>query len=122
MSKSAHWIVALAALVVGVAIGAMATGISQPGKIGGVTVEDETFTSNVTVGGTVTSADFTSTDDITVGDDLTVAEDIVLTDNDFCIQFYATSTATTIKMVASTTVASGSNIGLMTMQYGTCVE
>lgn len=122
MSNSAHWIVALAALVVGVAIGAMITGIAQPERFGGVTNEDETFKYDVTVEGTVTSADVTSTDDITVGDDLNVTEDIILTDNDFCIQFYATSTATTIKMVASTTVASGSNIGLMTMQYGTCVE
>jgi hypothetical protein len=54
--------------------------------------------------------------------DVTVGQDLILTDNDFCINFYSTSTATLVKMVASTTVASGSNIGVMTMQYGSCVE
>lgn len=59
---------------------------------------------------------------ITTTGDITVGQDLVLTDNDFCINFYSTSTATLVKMVASTTVASGSNIGVMTMQYGSCVE
>jgi hypothetical protein len=115
------------ALVVGMIIGGMVTGVTK-GGLGGVTIEDETFKGNVAVqgtltgSGTVTSADLTSTDDVTVGNDLVVGQDISLTDNDFCIDFFATSTATQIKMIASTTVASGSNIGVMTMQYGSCAE
>lgn len=66
--------------------------------------------------GAVTGPSTTTTGDVTVG------QDLVLMDNDFCINFYSTSTATLVKMVASTTVASGSNIGVMTMQYGSCVE
>ena len=107
------------ALVVGIVIGAA---VQSAKPLGGVTIEDESFVGNVTVGGTVTGADLTSTDDVTVGNDLTVGQDLILTDNDFCIQTYATSTATAVKLVASTTVASGSNIGLITMQYGSCVE
>jgi len=104
------------ALVVGVIIGAGLMSFNKGATLGGVTIEDETFKSNVTVEGTLTSAD------IGVTDDLTVAGDLILSDDTFCINFYATSTATQIKMVASTTVASGSNIGLMTMQYGSCLE
>jgi len=96
--------IGIIALVVGVIIGGGIMSMNS-GKLGGVTIEDETFK-----------------DYIIVEDDVTVGEDLILTDNDFCIQFYATSTDTTVKMVASTTVASGSNIGVMTMQYGTCVE
>ena len=107
-------LIGIVALIVGVIIGAGITSSHSP--VGGVTIEDEVFKGDVTVEGAMTNNTISSTDDITVG------EDLILTDNDFCIQFYATSTATTIKMVASTTVASGSNIGLMTMQYGTCVE
>ena len=118
MSK--YILTAVVALVVGVVIGAAVKTATTP--IGGVQIEDETFVGSVTVGGTLTGADLASTDDVTVGDDLTVAEDLILTDNDFCVQTYATSTATAVKLVASTTVASGSNIGLITMQYGSCVE
>lgn len=103
------------ALVVGMIIGGMVTGVTK-GGLGGVTIEDETFKGDVAVEGTLTSADVATTDD------LTVAKDLILSDNDFCINFFATSTATQIKMIASTTVASGSNIGVMTMQYGSCLE
>jgi hypothetical protein len=96
-------LVAVVALVVGVVIGA-AVQTAKP-NLAGVTVENETFLS-----------------DVSVANDLTVGKDLILTDNDFCIQLYATSTATAVKMVASTTVASGSNIGVFTMQYGSCVE
>jgi hypothetical protein len=106
------------ALVVGMIIGGMLAGVTMnKGGLGGVTIEDETFKGDVTVEGTITGSG-----DITVGDDLTVAKDLILSDNDFCINFFATSTATQIKMVASTTIASGSNIGVMTMQYGSCLE
>ena len=98
--------ISVLALVVGMIIGAMLTGfVSKEATLAGVTISDETF-----VG------------DVTVGNDLTVAKDLILSDNDFCINFFATSTATQIKMVASTTIASGSNIGVMTMQYGSCLE
>lgn len=111
------------ALVVGVIIGGMlASAMPKGDTLAGVTIENETFKGAVTVEGLLTGADLTSTDDVTVGDDLTVTEDLFLSDNDFCIEFFATSTATAVKMVASTTVASGSNIGVITMQYGSCDE
>lgn len=92
------------ALVVGVIIGAGLNSFNK-GNLSGVTQEDEVFKY-----------------DVTVDNDLTVGKDLILTDNDFCIDFFATSTATQVKMVASTTVASGSNVGVMTMQYGSCAE
>jgi hypothetical protein len=107
------------ALVVGVVIGAAVQTVKP---LGGVTIEDETFVGSVTIGGTLTGADLTSTDDVTVGDDLTVAEDIVLTDNDFCINFYATSTATQNKMYASTTATIENVDGVIMFGYGSCVE
>lgn len=110
------------ALVVGMIIGGMLAGFTQKEGLGGVTIENETFKGDVTVEGTTTGADLTSTDDVTVGDDLTITEDVIMSDETFCINFFATSTATQIKMIASTTVASGSNIGVMTMQYGSCLE
>ena len=88
--------IGIIATVVGVIIGAT---LSTSSMLGGVTIENEIFKHDVTIG-----------------------QDLVLTDNDFCIQFFATSTATAIKMIASTTVASGDNIGVMTMQYGSCLE
>jgi len=74
------------------------------------------------LGGVTNYDSITLGEDLVVGDDTTLAKDLILTDNDFCIDFFATSTATQIKMVASTTIASGSNVGVMTMQYGSCVE
>ncbi len=112
MSK--QLLTAVVALVVGIVIGAAV--LTAKPNLGGVTIEDETFVGTVTINDAVVS------DDLSVTDDLTVAKDLILTDNDFCIQLYATSTATAVKMVASTTVASGSNIGVFTMQYGSCVE
>jgi fructose-specific phosphotransferase system component IIB len=108
-------IIGILALIVGVVIGAMGMTVKD-NALGGVTVENETFKGNVTVEGTLTSSD------VTVADDLTVTEDIIMSDETFCVNFFATSTATQIKMVASTTLASGSNIGVMTMQYGSCRE
>ncbi len=68
------------------------------------------------------SGNVTTSGTASVTGDVTVGQDLILSDNDFCINFYATSTATQVKMVASTTIASGSNIGVMTMQYGSCLE
>lgn len=60
------------ALVVGVIIGAGLMQATGSDKLGGVTIEDETFKSDVDVEGTLTSADIATTDDLTVGDDLYV--------------------------------------------------
>ena len=117
MSK--YILTAVVALVVGVVLGAA---LKTATPIGGVTIEDETFVGSVTVGGTLTGADLTSTDDVTVGNDLTVGQDIILTDNDFCLQFYATSTATVAKMYASTTATIEGTDGVIMFGYGTCVE
>lgn len=117
------------ALVVGVIIGGLlVSAMPKGGSLGGVTIEDETFKANVTVegtltgSGTITSADLTSTDDVTVGNDLVVGQDISLTDNDFCINFYATSTATQNKMVASTTATIEGSDGVIMFTYGSCLE
>lgn len=73
--------------------------------------------------GEVRGADLTATDDLTVTDDVTVNGGVltVTTTNTAtstmiagCWQFYATSTATALKYVATTTP------GLMHSQYGTC--
>ncbi len=111
------------ALVVGVIIGGMlASAMPKGDTLAGVTIEDETFKGAVTVEGLLTGADLTSTDDVTVGDDLTVAEDLILTDNDFCINFYATSTATQNKMYASTTATIELVDGVIMFGYGSCAE
>lgn len=46
--------------------------------------------------------------------------DIVLTKSTFCMNFYATSTATLVKMVASSTATIEGTDGVMVMQYGSC--
>ena len=101
------------ALVVGIVIGAA---VQSAKPLGGVTIEDETFV------GTVTAADLASTDDVTVGDDLIVTEDLFLSDNDFCIEFYATSTATAVKMYASSTATIEGSDGVIMFTYGSCDE
>ena len=104
------------ALVVGVIIGAGVMQVTAPAPLGGVTQEDETFKYDVDVEGTLTAVDVATTDD------LTVAKDLILTDNDFCINFYATSTATQNKMYASSTATIEAVDGVMMFGYGSCVE
>ena len=46
--------------------------------------------------------------------------DIRLTKSTFCMNFYATSTATLVKMTASSTATVDGVDGVMVMQYGAC--
>lgn len=46
--------------------------------------------------------------------------DLVWNTTGFCIDFYATSTATRTKMVASTTATIEGTDGVMVFQYGSC--
>ena len=58
--------------------------------------------------------------DLTLGDQLNVAGDIVSTQSALCFNFYATSTATIGKLVASTTATIEGVDGVMMFQYGSC--
>lgn len=113
MNKTSLGIIAL---VVGVIIGAGLMSFNKGASLGGVTIENETFKSNVTVEGVLTS------NDVTVSDDLTVAGDLILSDDTFCINFYATSTATQNKMYASTTATIEGSDGVIMFAYGSCLE
>jgi hypothetical protein len=53
-------------------------------------------------------------------DDATFRKDIILKDGTFCIDFYATSTATQNKMIASTTATIEGTDGVITFGYGSC--
>jgi hypothetical protein len=119
MNKTSLGIIAL---VVGVIIGAGLMSFNKGATLGGVTIENETFKSDVTVEGTLTGGDLTSSDDVTVGNDMTVGQDLILSDNDFCINFYATSTATQNKMYASTTATIEGSDGVIMFAYGSCLE
>jgi len=46
--------------------------------------------------------------------------DIALTKSTFCMQLYATSTATLVKMVASSTATIEGTDGVFVLQYGAC--
>ena len=52
--------------------------------------------------------------------DVTTSQDITFTKSTFCINLYATSTATLVKMTASSTATVDGVDGVMVMQYGAC--
>lgn len=126
------------ALVVGVIIGAAAIKSQTPtDRVGGVTIEDETFNGPVTLNSTLTSRGaitstgaFTTTGDATVsGGTLTVTSANTATSTAVvgCIQTYATSTATAVKLTlgkeastATTTFYGGTSKGTLYWEYGTC--
>jgi hypothetical protein len=106
-------LVAVVALVVGVVIGAA---VQTAAPLGGVTIEDETFLGAVTFSGGLTSTD------VSVTDDAAVAEDLQLTKSPFCVEFYATSSATLNKLVASTTATIEGSDGVIMFTYGSCAS
>jgi len=55
-----------------------------------------------------------------VADDVTFRKDVILKDPTFCVDFYATSTATQNKMMASSTATIEGTDGVITMGYGSC--
>lgn len=55
-----------------------------------------------------------------VADDVTFKKDVILKDPTFCVDFYATSTATQNKMMASSTATIEGIDGVITMGYGSC--
>lgn len=59
---------------------------------------------------------------VTTTGDVTVGQDLILTDNDFCIDFFATSTETQNKMYASTTATIENRDGVIMFAYGSCAE
>jgi len=91
----------VAALVVGIALGAVGAGMHQS-SLGGVTIEDETFVGSVTVGGTLTAADITVTDDLTVTDDVAVSGKLTVAGS--IINTADTITATTTLTTDSSTI------------------
>ena len=123
--------ISVLALVVGMIIGAMLSGVTMnKGGLGGVTIENETFKGDVTVEGTIAGSG-----DITVGDDLTVSGGIVdITSANTatssvtvgCIDGYATSTATAVKFVlgkvgsSATSTLYNTSSGAVYWAYGSC--
>jgi hypothetical protein len=101
-------LVAVVALVVGIVIGAAV--LTAKPNLGGVTVEDETFVGTVTI------------NDLTVSDDATLTEDLRLNKSPFCVEFYATSSATLNKLVASTTATIEGSDGVIMFTYGSCAS
>lgn len=55
-----------------------------------------------------------------VADDVTLRKDLILKDGTFCIDFYATSTETQNKMLASSTATIEGVDGVITFGYGSC--
>lgn len=137
------------ALVVGMIIGGMLTAlVPAKGQLGGVTIGDEYMEGNLTVTGTIASADLSATDDISVTDDLTVGGDaaitgdavisggsLILTDSSTatssvevgCIETKATSTASDIKLylgvdgsTATTTMFGTASRGIVYWGFGSC--
>lgn len=68
------------------------------------------------------SGNVTTSGTASVTGDVTVGQDLILSDNDFCINFYATSTATQNKMYASTTATIENVDGVIMFGYGSCLE
>ena len=127
MSKAIAISLTLAALVVGVALGAFVTGIEK-GKLSGVTVENEYFQGDVSVVGTLTSSDVTATDDLVVTDDVTIlggtltittAANATSPATVGCVSSYPTSSATQVKQIYNT-VATTTGNGFVLWKYGSC--
>lgn len=112
MSK--HLLTAVVALVVGVVIGAAV--VTAKPQLGGVTIEDETFVGAVTFNGGLTATD------VVVSDDADVTGDLQLNKSPFCVEFYATSSATLNKLVASTTATIEGSDGVIMFTYGSCAS
>lgn len=55
-----------------------------------------------------------------IADDATFRKDIILKDPTFCIDFYATSSATQNKMIASSTATIEGVDGVIMFGYGSC--
>jgi len=92
--------VALAALVVSV-VAVFSVNTASFGGVG-----DSNFTNVVASG------------DLTAGDDITAGDNVLFTSAAGCMQFAPTSTATYVKIVASTTAPTGENPFYAV--YGTC--
>lgn len=75
----------------------------------------EVRTSTLTVTGATT---LSST--LGVTSTTTIADGLKLTNPGICIEFYATSTATKLHMVASTTATVEGSDGIMLIEYGAC--
>lgn len=86
-------------------LSSMMGGAAEPLGAGDIT----TFTNPITFA-----------DDIVAQNDVDLAGEIDLTDGTFCIDFFATSTATAQKMTASTTATIEGTDGVVVFAYGSC--
>lgn len=93
---------ALIALVVSGVIGFLSAGANQGNQLGGLSQRDVKAVT------------------LDVHDDATFREDIILKDATFCIDFFATSTATQNKMIASSTATIEGVDGVIMFGYGSC--
>lgn len=59
-------------------------------------------------------------DDLTLDDDAVIADQLTVNDSAFCINVYATSTATRGNFTASTTATVEGSDGLLVFGYGAC--
>jgi hypothetical protein len=103
MSKATIFVLALLVLAAG------GVALFHPVKLGGQLLEtDKQQFSNGLWAGDDKQVQFTR------------EGDLVWNTTGFCIDFYATSTATRTKMVASTTATVEGTDGVMIFQYGSC--
>lgn len=108
LPKSAAFVIA------GAVIGFVASVVFGGNMLGGVysTIAKD-FSQGISVG---TAGQF----EIDADGDLSTSAEIDLTDPTFCIDFYATSTATALKMTASSTATIEGVDGVMVFAYGSC--
>lgn len=109
------------ALVVGVIIGGLLVStMPKGGSLAGVTIEDETFKGDVAVEGTLTGSGTITATDVTASNDVTVGDNLINSAAALCIEYHATSTATTLKLTASTTNPVGGVNTNLVAAYGKC--
>lgn len=116
----------LSILALIIAVGALVVGFSHKdalgGNLGAVGVKlIENYSPYVKYnGGTYTALPIQTTSTLSAGA-TTISGITTLTKSTFCINFYATSTATVLHMVASTTATLPNGAGaVITANYGSC--
>lgn len=100
-----YLIPALIALVVSGSVGLISTGSVKE--------------SNQAVLGSLSQRDIRAIT-LDIADDVTFRKDVILKKPTFCIDFYATSTATQNKMIASSTATIEGVDGVIMFGYGSC--
>jgi hypothetical protein len=90
------------------------------GKGGMTNLDDLTVTSLTNTGASIVSGAESVTGTLGVTSTTTLSDTVNFNNPGICINFYATSTATRLHMVASTTATIEGVDGVMLMGYGSC--